>query len=107
MEQTQPEIESRIPEDRSYALLQVLLHGILRTRSRPFDRDQQLFDLMDALHNIPIYLHYGGEDFWASVQLDLDRYDERYATSEANSLKQIYSRALQEFIQSHKNRHTP
>ena len=61
-----------IPDDREKALLAVITHVILAVRNLASEiTPENLFRLMHAVHNIPIYLRLGGEEMWDTVQWDI------------------------------------
>lgn len=39
----------------------------------------QLYWLMDAVHNIPLYLQSGDEDYWFGIEWSMRHYDRRFA----------------------------
>jgi hypothetical protein len=39
----------------------------------------QLHWLMDAIHNIPLYLQSGHEDYWSGIEWSMRHYDQRFA----------------------------
>lgn len=59
----------------------------------------QVIDLMDAVHNIPLFLQHGGDDYWETVQWDMTRYDERYGADGFPSLMRAYERGIERFMQ--------
>ncbi len=57
-----------------------------------------VYALMDATHNIPLFLQTGDADLGSQVQWDIDRFDERYADADHSlSLRQAYDDGIAEF----------
>jgi hypothetical protein len=98
--------DTSIPRDREYALLEVVCHSILNVRGLACEMSpEQLFDLMDAIHNIPIYLQHGGDDFWETIEFDIARYDEIYRAGLFPKLQDVFDRGIQQYALKIQNSH--
>lgn len=78
------------------ALCEVLYRVAIHVRAY-CDLDRKLlFALMDAIHNVPLFLQTGDRALGEQVQWDIDHFDERF--SEANGsvrLREIYDAYLE------------
>lgn len=65
------------------ALLEVAYRVSIHVRSYSSGESpvtpSQLHWLMDAIHNIPLYLQSGQEDYWAGIEWSMRHYDRRFA----------------------------
>lgn len=93
-----PYHSQRVPEPILRAYLQ-LFHRIalyVRNRSKSLS-DEELFDLMDAIHNIPEMLTAHGSTFThEAVQLYLEVYDQRWQDKGGLSLRRIVQSELEQ-----------
>lgn len=89
--------DDSVPPDRTYALLEVVCHAVLWARNLGSKiTPRQHFDLMDAVHNIPIYLQHGGDSFWDVIQLSIISYDEQY---QFPKLQSAFDRGMQQYAE--------
>ena len=65
------------------ALLELVYRVSIHVRSYSLGEGRitssQLHWLMDAIHNIPLYLQSGQEDYWLGIEWSMRHYDERFA----------------------------
>ena len=87
-----------ISEAEHHACCEVLYRVAIHIRANA-DIDRRIvYALMDAIHNIPLYLQNANADFGSQVQWDIDHFDSRFAKSEASlHLREIYEEALNGF----------
>jgi hypothetical protein len=96
----------RAPDPNLLACLEVLYRAIVDARSLAWSgannkdqlsakRDEQIADLMDAVHNIPLLLLRWGRCDESVLRRFLESYDEKWP-GEGRSLLATYDRAMAE-----------
>jgi hypothetical protein len=73
-------MDATAPPDAVERLLFVLSRGWLEARANS-ERAEQIFDLADAMHNIPVYIAHPSDGLWSAVRRDLRRYHEKWPTT--------------------------
>jgi hypothetical protein len=76
----------------------VLYRVAIQVRAFPDIERKVVHALMEATHNIPLYLQSGDSDLGSQVQWDIDTFDSRFGSERyALPLRDIYDEALAEF----------
>lgn len=81
-----------------YALCEVLFRVAIQIRSFPDIDRQVVWGMMEATHNIPLYLRSGRPELQTQVQWDLSNFDKRFGgLPHSLSLREIYDEAIEVF----------
>jgi hypothetical protein len=87
-----------IPQDVHFACCEVLCRVTIQIRAFPDIERKVVHALMEATHNIPLYLQSGNPDLGSQKQWDIDNFDSRFGSERyALCLRDIYDEALARF----------
>lgn len=90
-----------IPADDHHACCQVLYRVAIHLRAHTDVERQVVQGLMEATHNIPLYLQSGDPHLGSQVQRDIDAFEKRFSERKGTPrLREIYDAALAAFRQS-------
>lgn len=86
----------------SKVLEDALLNLRMRLRCGEDVDSQEVHDLMDSLHNIPIMMNsYGGWQVEKNVDADLARYDSKWLSVEGSDLRSSLMKSLERAREKH------
>ena len=87
-----------IPPDVHYACCEVLYRVAIQIRAFPDIERKVVHGLMEATHNIPLFLQSGDPDHGSQIQWDIDTFDKRFSAERHSlTLRQVFDDAITNF----------